>query len=70
MVPTSYKGSGDNKELKIVPLINQNNNDNNYNVVSDSESKNADGGNLFDEDVNKEVEATPRIIVNGKVVKQ
>ena len=70
LVPISYKGSDDNKELKIVPLINQNNNDNNYNVVSDSESKNADGGNLFDEDVNKEVEATPRIIVNGKVVKQ
>ena len=38
LITTSYKGLIDYEELKMVPVINQNNN-NNYNVVSHSKSK-------------------------------
>ena len=37
LVTTSYKGWYDEEALKIVPIVNQNNN--NYNVVSDSKSE-------------------------------
>ena len=50
----------------MVPVINQHN-DNHCNVVSDSESENDDEENLFDEDVNKKKESTPKNAINAKV---
>ena len=41
----SYEGSDDEEKLKTVPAINQNNN--NYNVVSDSKSDNEGKENLL-----------------------
>ena len=38
MIPMSYEGLDDDEKLEMVPVINQNDN-NNYNVVSDFESK-------------------------------
>ena len=48
----------DEEEPKPVTVINQNKN-NNYHLVSDSKFKSNNEENLFDEDVNIEVEATP-----------
>ena len=47
----------------MVPAIYHNNN--NYNVVSDSNSHSNDE-KLFDKDVNKEVKASPKTTVNAK----
>ena len=54
MVPTSYEGLDNDEELKMIHVINQNNN-NNY-----TESKTDNEENLFDEDVNEEEEAAPK----------
>ena len=63
-----YEGSdNDDDKAKTVSEINQNNH-NNYNVVSNSKSDDKAKGNLFDKDTNEEVEATPKTIVNAKVV--
>ena len=66
MIPKTYERSDDDKELKTVPVINQNKNDN-YNAVSDSESKSNIEENPFEVDVNKEVKLTPQTTVNSKV---
>ena len=58
-----------NEEFKTVPVVNQNNN--NYIVVSDSESESDDEEaeeNLFKDDINEEIKATPKTIINAKVV--
>ena len=55
------------RTTEMVPVINQNNN-NNYNEVSDSKSDDEDEENLFNEDFNKKVEATPKTTINTKVV--
>ena len=66
MVPTSYKDDDDEEEeVEMAPKNNENNN-NSYNIVSNSESD--DEENIFDEDVGNEVELTPEITVNAKVV--
>ena len=68
----SYEGSGDEEELKTVPVENNNNN---VNVVSDSDSDSSDEdfennkGSLFDEDINDQVIALPKTTVNAKVVR-
>ena len=63
----SYEGSNDEEEIKTIPVIHQNNN-NNYNVVNDSESQSNNWKNLFDEDFDVEVKATLKITINAKVV--
>ena len=64
----TYEGSDDEEELERVSVVNQN--INNYNEVSDSksESDNKSEENLFDVDIDKEVEATPKITISAKVV--
>ena len=57
----------DNDDVKMVTIINQNNN-NSYNVVSICKIDDKANKNLFDKDVNDQVEATPKITVNAKVV--
>ena len=59
-------GSDDDEEFEMVPVTNQNNK--NCNVVSDSVSKSNKGENLFDDDVNEEMEANPKTTDNAKVV--
>ena len=60
---TSYEGSDDNEELKIVPVDNKNNN---VNIVSNSDSNSSNKDfknieeNLFDKDINKKVKLTPK----------
>ena len=64
----SYEGSDNQKVLKTVSIFNQNNN--NYNVVSDSDSDSNDKneGILFDENIDDQVEVTPKITFNAKEV--
>ena len=65
----SCEGSDDDKELKAVPVVNNNNN--NVNVVTDFNSHNDikhDNKNLFDEDIDDEVEAAPHTTIKGIVV--
>ena len=67
----SYEGLDDEEELEIVPVDNRNNN---VNVVSNSDSNSSDKdfknneGNFFDEDINNQVIASPKITVNTKVI--
>ena len=67
MAPMTYEGSDDDEEHELVPLMNQNNN-NNYNIARNVESKSVNGKNLFNKNVNEEVEATHKTTVNAKVV--
>ena len=67
---TSYEGSDDEEERKIVPVDNKNN----VNVVrdsdidsSDKDSKNNEG-HIFDEDINDQVIASFKTTVNAKVI--
>ena len=53
MVPTTYEESDNDEELKTVAVIDQNNN-NDYNVISDSGSNDEVNKKLFDDDVNDE----------------
>ena len=69
LVTTSYEGSNDKEGLETVPIVNQNND--NYDVVSDSKSESDDNKaeeNIFDDDIDEEVKATPKTTVNAKVV--
>ena len=59
MIPMSYEESDDDDEVKMVTAINQNNNNDCY-VVSDFKSNDKAEENLFDEDIDNEVEATPK----------
>ena len=67
MVLMSYEGSDDKEELKMLPVINQNNN-NYYDIVSDSNGDNELEENFFDEEINDEFEATTKTTINAKVV--
>ena len=61
----SYEGLDDEEELKMVPAVNQNNN--NYKVVSNSKSESDDKEveeNVFDNDIDEKEEATPKTIIN------
>ena len=66
-----YEGSDDQEELETVPV--ENNNNNNVNVVSDSDSDSSDEDfksikeNLFDDDIEDQVKASPGTTVNAKV---
>ena len=68
---TSYEGSDDEEELKIVPVDNKNNN---INVVSDSRTDTNDNDfenneeNFFDEDIDDQVIASPKTTINAKVI--
>ena len=68
---TSYEGSDNEEELEIVPVDNNNND---VNVVSDSNSESSDEDlknndkNIFDEDVNNHVIASPKTTINAKVI--
>ena len=65
---TSYEGWKDEEELKTVPLVNNNNiSDILTNSKSDDGIKN-DNKNIFDDDINDEVEATTETTINAKVV--
>ena len=66
LVTMSYEDN--ENELEMIPVVMQNNND--YNVVSDSKSESDDKSeeNLFDVNINKEVETRPKTIINSKVV--
>ena len=66
-VPMTYESPDDDEECKTIPVINQNNNSN-YNAVSNSKYESNDKDNLFNEVVNEEVEATHKTTVNAKVV--
>ena len=67
----SYEGLDEEEGLKIVPIENNNND---VNVVSDSNSDSCDEvfesnkENLFDEDIDDQVKASPETTVNTKVV--
>ena len=67
MVPTSYDGLDDDDKVKMVSESNQNNN-NNYNEVSDFKSDDKAKENIFGEDANDEVKATPKTMVHAKAV--
>ena len=66
LVTISYEGLDDEEELEMVTIISENKND--YNVVSDSKSDDKSEENFFDEDINKEVEATCKTTISVKVV--
>ena len=67
LFPISYEGSEeDDDDVKMVPVINQNNS-NDFKVVSDSKSNDKANKNLFNKDVNDEVDAVPKNIVKAKV---
>ena len=68
MVPMTYKGLDNEEELKMVPVTSHNNNNYNY-VVSHSEGNDVVNENLFDKDVDDEVEASSKTNVNLKVVR-
>ena len=59
LVTMSYDGSDEEEELKMVPIVIQNNN--NYNVVSDLDNGSNDENKetLLDENINEEVKMTP-----------
>ena len=63
-----YEGLDDEEELKMVPIVSQNNHHNNK--ISDSNSGNNDKNkeNVFNENIDKEVEVTLKITINSKVV--
>ena len=61
----SYKESDDDEEVQMVSVHNENNS-NNYNVVSTLESDEVEE-NLFEEQVEDEIKATPKTTVNPKV---
>ena len=69
LVTVSYEGSEKEVEHESVPVINNNNNT--VNIVPDSNSdddiKN-DTKNVFDKDINNEVEVTPQTTINAKLV--
>ena len=50
----------------MVPVFNQNNNY--YNVVNDFKSDEEIEENLFDVDIDKNIEPTPKSTINAKVV--
>ena len=64
----NYERSDDEKELKMVPIVGQNNNKSDVLRDSNSNSDNKSQENLFDKDINKEVEMTPKTTFNTKVV--
>ena len=64
MIPTSCEDDDDD-EVEPVQEVNQNNN-NYYYAVCDSKSD--DEENIFDEDINDELEANPKIAVNANMV--
>ena len=69
MVTTSYEGSDEEEEFNPVPIVNQHNIS--CNIVSDSKSESDDNEmeeNFFDEDINEEVEATPKTTISAEVV--
>ena len=53
---------------RTVPIISQNINNSNVLSDSDSDSNDKNQENLFDEDINEEVKATPKTTINTKVV--
>ena len=67
----SYEGLDEDEELETVPVENNNNN---VNVVSDSNSDSRDEDfesikeNLFDDNIDDQVKASPKTTVNTKVV--
>ena len=72
VLKTSYEGSDDDEELKIVPVDNKNND---VNVVSNSDSDSSDKDfenneeNVFDEDINDQDITSSKTTVNTKVVR-
>ena len=68
LVTTSYEGCNDEEELKMAPVVNQNNS---KNIVSDSSSESNEedaGENIFDDNIDAQVTATPKTTINAKVV--
>ena len=65
---TRYEGSDDEEELKMVPVVNQSNN--NYNIFSYSkiESDDESEQKLFDVDIDEEVEVTSKTHYHAKMV--
>ena len=61
MVTMIYEGLDDEKELEMVSIVNQNK------IVSDSncDSDDENDENIFDKDIDEELEATPKTTVNG-----
>ena len=68
MVTASCDWSDNEEKLESAPVDKQNND--NCNEVSDSKSDSDDKSeeNLFDVDISEEVEATPKISINAKMV--
>ena len=63
----SYEGSDDEEELKMVPIISNNNS----NLVIDSDSDNNtknDNKNVLDKNIDDEVETNPKTTIYAKVV--
>ena len=67
MVPTTYKVSEGDEELIMVPVLNQNNNKT-YNIINNFKSNNEIEENVFDEEMNNEVKATPKTTINAEMV--
>ena len=63
MVTMTYEGSDENEDLKTVPIIN--NNDDNYNIVSDKHEE-----NFFNKDIDDKVKVTTKTTINAKVVQK
>ena len=68
---TSYEGSDEEEEFKIV---SENNNNGDINIVSDSDSDLSDNDlenneeNFFDETIDEQVIASPKPTINAKVI--
>ena len=68
---TTYEGMDDEEELQTVPIAI---NTNNVNVLSDSDSGSSkddienNDDNIFDGDIDNQVNATPQTTINVKVV--
>ena len=68
LVTKSYEGLCDEEELELVPIINNNDNSNNYNLVNDSKSDDVVKESLFDKDFDVEVLENPKTTINAKMV--
>ena len=61
LVTMSYEGLNDEEELKMVSIVNENNN---VNKITDIKN---DNENVFNKDIDNKVEVTPKTTINAKV---
>ena len=67
LLPMSYERLDDEEEVKMISAYNENNN-NYYNVITNSESNDEVEENLFEGQVEDKIKVTPKTTINPKVL--